>query len=150
MNNENLQESCDELGVSEDERKALERISAGERLHMAVKGKAARIVILISWIQGTIMAGFVSHMQGEVYPYSYEPPGGALMPVKVFSGVAGLAGLVGAAYVVKKGGRGWGNKLIMVLGTVLLSILAFAGGLAPAYAMAFMYGVYSRDQEVAP
>ena len=150
MNDEKLQEIGQEMGVSRGEIGAMKRRNTAERLSMVFEDKAARALMILSGVQGLSIGAFISSMDSAAYPGSYEPPGGMLMPIKAFSGAAGLAGLGGAGYVLKKGGADRRTKLAMVLGTVLFAILAFVAGyccgLWPFYSMAFMYGAYSNKR----
>ncbi len=152
MNDEKLREFGGDLGVTEQEIRTIKRKSLGERITMVFENKAGSILFVISGIQGFIIGTFIWKMDEAAYPMNYEPPGGMLMPVKVFGGVAGAAGIGAAAYVQRKGGPEKQIKLFMILIPVLFSTsffaLTYCFGVMPYYAI-MMYSVYShKNKEV--
>ncbi len=155
MNAEKLQELGGELGVTRKERRALRRMSLGERIGRVFDDLAASLLVLLSGILG-LTTGLVVIALQPSYPSSetYVPPGGEYGPVAFFAGSAGITGFIGACYVEVKGGKEKGNKLFKVLVVTVLSVLAFTIGygiypVTSNWGMAFMYGVYSRDKGVA-
>ena len=110
-----------------------------------------KLLIILSGILGISIGRYYCYLDSKVsYPGSYEPPGGMLMPLKLFAGAAGLGGLAGAGYVLKKEGKGKQQKLFGVLAIVAFSFIAFAGGYVTSAAqmtVSTMYGVYSREQK---
>ena len=157
MNDEKLKEIGGKLGVSKAEIRTLKRISLGERIMAVFEDWVVKLLIILSGAQGIALGFYVAARQPS-YPAtgSYEPPGGLFMPVKLFTGAVGVTGLAGAGYVVRTGGEDRKDKLLKILVTAILAILAFTIGYGFHLSFSDLlatpaYGVYSRDQEaVAP
>jgi len=153
MNNATLKELGKKLEVSEGEVRALKKAGLGERVLTSLGEHFLAFITLLSGIQGLSLGLGYAYLNRQSYPARYEPPGGWLAPIFVFSTATLVAGTSGRGYVRTKGGPDMDRQLSRISMTMVISIFLFifayvVSAIAYSSVTGIMYGVYSKENDV--